>query len=972
MKSKRVEYFVFISYSREDKKWAKWLHRKLESFSLPSALRKQFGETLPRNVRPVFRDADIGVGGSLRRTLKAELKDSRYLVVVCSPKSAQSEYVNFEVEQFQQMGRSDRIIPFIIKGSPAAQDPAEQCYPPALLRMEDVILGASLEELTPRQALIKIIAAMLGLKSDQLWLRHKRRERARRLLAGTTAALVLLTFLVMGAVSYARVVKARDSARRQSYQSSMLLAQAQFDQGRVDEAVDTLAGSPEELRNWEWGRMQYVCRQNVLATLLGHGGRIELMAFSPDNAMALTSSAKQSILWDISTGKPKLAVSSFPPAQFSPDGRRLLTGSGHIAKILDITGKELAALALHARLEAFAFSPDGRRVLTGTEGATVTLWDAVNGKKIFTVSALPPATDVASAKKEGEMQSEHVYSVEFSPDGHTFIAGLRESTKIYDAESGSELLTLRGFAACVPFSPDSRWIVTGSYDKNLMLWDTDSGRQHLVLEGNPRTAAFSTDSRRLLAGSNDVWVEDNPRQFTTVNDGSAYLYDTETGEKVLTLAGHAGRVASVRFSPDGRYFVTGCQSGSAIVWDAQSGQELFSFHEGQDPIGCMAFSPDNRWFMAGSYNVKIWDANVAERLSVLEGRHVSTPFVLSPDGLQALAHVEDDVQLLDLDSGKEMQRFKNARYCFVFSADGKRILTSYADNTTRIWEASSGKMLQALVGHPNVVHKAAFSSDGQKVITSYNAETAKIWDIDSGKTCASLDGGEKLIDVAFALDGKRAVTGTNKHTVIVWDSASGKRLFATPLKRSPWELSPDGRQLACGANGLFIEVWDLETGRADKPFLAHAGNVRAIAFSPDGKLVVTGSQDQTAVLWDAQSWRNLQTLQGHTGEVLAVDFSPDGQRVVTGSSDHTLRIWDVHSGKQLLTLPHYHARQMPVHEGLYSITFSGDGRRILLRDYMGRAFLFDAMPWDMHSSFPYVLERTLFQWNRKRLLNLPQ
>ena len=198
MTTERFEYYAFISYSRQDEKWAAWLHKRLETYRLPSALRKETGSTLPKQVRPVFRDrTDIGLGG-LERSLHRELQDSRYLIVVCSPRSAQSEWVNREVQHFQAMGRGDRVIPFIVEGAPDAEAPDRQCYPPALRNTSDVLLGASLEELAPEEALVKIVAAILGIKFDQLWNRHKRRERKRRLIQAAVAMVCLAAMALSG------------------------------------------------------------------------------------------------------------------------------------------------------------------------------------------------------------------------------------------------------------------------------------------------------------------------------------------------------------------------------------------------------------------------------------------------------------------------------------------------------------------------------------------------------------------------------------------------------------------------------------------------------------------------------------------------------------------------------------------------------------------------------------------------------
>ena len=200
MEKGTYRYFAFVSYSHKDIAWAKWLQEGLERYKLPSTIRKELPPHIPTSIKPVFRDAtDIGLG-DLRQTLRTELQDSRYLIIVCSPHSAKSEWVNREIEHFRELGRSDHIIPLIVAGSPESTDPAERCYPPALREPGSNFLGASIDELGKQKALVKIIAGLLGLRFDQLWQRHRRRERKNALILGLTALLVTIAVTFGGAM----------------------------------------------------------------------------------------------------------------------------------------------------------------------------------------------------------------------------------------------------------------------------------------------------------------------------------------------------------------------------------------------------------------------------------------------------------------------------------------------------------------------------------------------------------------------------------------------------------------------------------------------------------------------------------------------------------------------------------------------------------------------------------------------------
>lgn len=174
------EYYAFISYSWNDKKWAKWLQRKLESYRLPSIVRKQYPD-IPKKLK-IFRDGtDIRIGTSLQQILHEELEKSKYLIVVCSPHSAQSDWVGKEIEEFIAMGRKNQIFLFIIDGTPYCDLLDNECYHPIIKQHFPEILGANIHEqkrgnifIKRDKAFLRLIAGMLNLSFDILWNRHRR------------------------------------------------------------------------------------------------------------------------------------------------------------------------------------------------------------------------------------------------------------------------------------------------------------------------------------------------------------------------------------------------------------------------------------------------------------------------------------------------------------------------------------------------------------------------------------------------------------------------------------------------------------------------------------------------------------------------------------------------------------------------------------------------------------------------------
>ncbi|MCR5709157.1 MAG: TIR domain-containing protein [Bacteroidales bacterium] len=191
--------YVFISYNHKDVKWAKWLQKKLEWYRLPSEAHNELSDS--RYIRPVFRDRDTLTSGILNDSLRSHLEASRYLVVICSPNSADSEWVNAEILAFMEMGRLEQIVPFMVEGArfPRELEQWNREHP------ERSLLGISVTDdgKTDRQkAFVRLVAYILGLQFDALWQRHKR--FARRL---AVAAAVLA--VVLAALSYWYMVPVR-------------------------------------------------------------------------------------------------------------------------------------------------------------------------------------------------------------------------------------------------------------------------------------------------------------------------------------------------------------------------------------------------------------------------------------------------------------------------------------------------------------------------------------------------------------------------------------------------------------------------------------------------------------------------------------------------------------------------------------------------------------------------------------------
>lgn len=175
------KFFAFISYNAKDTDWGKRLQKKLEHYKMPATLCSKHGWKR-RPINPVFfAPTDIQPGG-LSEELQERLRASKNLIVICSPNSAQSEWVGKEIEFFHGLGRSKNIHFFIVDGTPHSCDPATECFNPVIDKLGlPEILGANINErvyrwpwLNKERAYVQLISKLLGVEFDAIWQRHKR------------------------------------------------------------------------------------------------------------------------------------------------------------------------------------------------------------------------------------------------------------------------------------------------------------------------------------------------------------------------------------------------------------------------------------------------------------------------------------------------------------------------------------------------------------------------------------------------------------------------------------------------------------------------------------------------------------------------------------------------------------------------------------------------------------------------------
>lgn len=288
--AKKKKYWAFVSYSSKDERWGKWLHKKIENYRIPKELQGTEladGEILGSYLRPIFRDRDELSGSEeLGVQIREALGQSRYLIVLCSPNSAQSQWVNKEIEFFRVVSPGGKVLALILDGEPNATTrpdcvPNLECFPPSLRLPVEPLAGDLRKQGDGKErGLLKILAGVAQVGFDELYSRHLRAQRRALIFSMGIASFVIAMLVGLSIYAYqqtlianAQTVLANSETERAKEQTKIAVAQRKAKERALDAANAASSGIVSELvastRNWPGldpdFRMRLLIRtQNVL------------------------------------------------------------------------------------------------------------------------------------------------------------------------------------------------------------------------------------------------------------------------------------------------------------------------------------------------------------------------------------------------------------------------------------------------------------------------------------------------------------------------------------------------------------------------------------------------------------------------------------------------------------------------------------------------------------------------------------
>ena len=458
-------------------------------------------------------------------------------------------------------------------------------------------------------------------------------------------------------------------------------------------------------------------------------------------------------LWDVEAGDLlatlKAGGSYVTTVVFSPDGTLLVSGSMYpednavrVWMVDSVLGGDLELWQIHKEhtrgIFGIDFSPDGKRLLSGSGDNSARLWDIYGGK----MESILMYRSAAKVK---------VFAVDYSPvigeNGEELVAlagaDFFHNTptpllEIWDASTGELVFEIDGHDSSldsVAFSLDGEILASGgSYpDNKIHLWNVETGQHLRSLPGHlsgVRSLAFSPDGRTLASSG---W------------DAMLHLWDLQTGEIKISNDEHSSFVHSEVLSPNGQILATGGDAGLIRLWDRESGERIALFNTESSRVTSMVFNADGSMLIAGTdepnFNIQLWDMSTGERINILnahqsfvqvmalsaDDRYLASGGALGDNTVHIWDLENDGVLLYSFDGHTRSVK------SLAFSDDGAFLATGDGKGFIRLVDMNTGEVTHAIEAHDCAVVLLSFESENGNLISIDCDGTSISWDVESGE-----------------------------------------------------------------------------------------------------------------------------------------------------------------------------------------------------------------------------------------------
>ena len=447
-------------------------------------------------------------------------------------------------------------------------------------------------------------------------------------------------------------------------------------------------------------------------------------------------------------------------------------------------------------------------------------------------------------------------------------------------------------------------------------------------------------------------------------DGTLFLWDVSTGERIRRFEGHTGGINDIAFSPDGSTAVSGSGDQTTILWDVATGQIIRQLTGYSAGVTTVAFSPDGHLIAAGCDTgdpaVMLWETDTGALIYRLDGpaAKIQTVGFRTDDQGQAVvfAYSFDNMyHEWSVTTGMPVRSISasQANSNLALAPNGRTAVTGEGNGSTVLNLTTWDRLAVLFTPSKQIINAIDISPNGARALSGTTAGEVILINLPVSPVIRRFHADGGLSAVAVSPDGRFVVTGgTTSGGATLWDAQTGqeiRRISGYETTVAQIAVSPDSRYaLLCFDDVFFsptpateVVQWDLDTGDVVHVWTNFAYHARAVTVSPDSRTALVGTMEWGGafvhqgsgelVLLDLQTGAEIRRF-AETGEVLGVSISPDGRRAVAATSvANSVTLWDVTTGQPLRRFDYLSGAVAFTSDPRYFLT-GGDGGFVILLD----------------------------------------
>ena len=366
--------------------------------------------------------------------------------------------------------------------------------------------------------------------------------------------------------------------------------------------------------------------------------------------------------------------------------------------------------------------------------------------------------------------------------------------------------------------------------------------------------------------------------------------------------GHSGKIFRVNANTNGTFILTNSRDGVKL-WNTDSGNLVLTIKNVELVNDTAPFTSDGSHFFTTSYSgvLKFWNILSSDPILTLNLENSVYLANTNTGGNLIFTNAYNKpLRLWDAKSGKLIRSFKHEGVVHDanLNTDCSRILTLSSENTVKLWDAKSGNLIRA-VNDIRRQYDIKFSANGTRFFT-HSDKTMTLWNAKSGKSILTLDYHDVNFSAEFNSDGFRLLT-KNNDSVRLWSTQSGDLVLSLSHEFEPTSTNFNTKgTLLLTTHDQSAKLWDAKSGNLIFS-LNHGDEVTHAEFNAQETKILTTSAGGGLMIWDAKSGEEILTLSQNMG-ISYAQFNADETRILSTSFDDTQVLWNVELGKPIINI----------------------------------------------------------------------